>query len=180
MAAVTILAKYSIHANYAFMVGLPFETNDDMSQTITLIHKIKKIHPNAEFTYQYYRPYPGGELYEEALRSGYREPSSLREWSALHDPDSGFIPLSKLPWIKNSTYINYLLYAIPHSTRNINWDNWLKSCLLYIVKDAFTISLFLRVKLKFQFCFIELYVWNCLRKMRSFSIKSQLFLKSCL
>ncbi|MHB8089601.1 MAG: B12-binding domain-containing radical SAM protein [Anaerolineaceae bacterium] len=112
MAAVKILGKYDIPTGYAFMVGLPSETPEEIFESITFMEEIKKIHPSAEFTYQYYRPYPGSELYDTAVDAGYQPPQTLREWGENRDFSIGYSTLESLPWIRSTDLINYLLTVV--------------------------------------------------------------------
>ena len=166
MRGVSMLSQHKITANYAFIVGLPFETRKEIYETLSLIMKIKRMHPQAEFSYLYYRPYPGGDLYAQAIEYGYRPPSTLEGWINFQDEETGFASLDSLPWIKNKEFIKYLLFAVPHSTRNIRNQRLLSSVALFTVKIFFKISLYLRTKFQFESFIFELKFWNSLRAVR--------------
>ena len=126
------------------------------------------MHPQAEFSYLSYRPYPGGELYDQAIRSGYRPPQNLREWVIMQDLESGFIQIKKLPWIKDPDFIDYLLFAVPHSTRLVRASNPLIKLAMFIVKQFFRSSLYVRTKFRLEGFYIELKLWEGLRKLRDY------------
>ena len=109
MTAAYTLGKHKIPTGYAFMVGLPSETEDEMLSTISLMLKIKEIHPQAQFAYQYYRPYPGSELYDLAMQEGFVPPNSLREWACGQDMVTGYISMDHLPWIHSVSFVKYLM-----------------------------------------------------------------------
>lgn len=89
--------KHRVTPFYSFMIGLPGETWEDVMRTWVLVRLIKKLCPIATFTeLQLYRPYPGTELFNEALSLGFHEPQSLEAWATSFDE---FIPPHKLPWI---------------------------------------------------------------------------------
>lgn len=106
------LGKYKISTGYAFMVGLPSETEEEMLSTISLMSKIKEIHPQAQFTYQYYRPYPGSELYDLAIQEGFVPPNSLREWAHCQDVAIGYTSIDDLPWVKSPEFVKYLMHVV--------------------------------------------------------------------
>ena len=111
--AATTLGKYKIPTGYAFMVGLPTETTSEIVASVSLMERMKKMHLNAEFAYQYYRPYPGSELFKIAVSTGYTPPESLRDWAKNRDIDVGYNSIEDLPWIKFPELIKYLLLVVP-------------------------------------------------------------------
>ena len=99
------LAGSAIIGNYSFLMGVPGETRPEYEATLGLIRSILDLDPQAEIIGpQYYRVYPGGELYEEvAGRWGFRQPGSLEEWADCVRED--FFGLNKAldyPWIDGS------------------------------------------------------------------------------
>ena len=68
-----------------------------------------------------YRPYPGGELYNEVKKLGLKEPKNLREWgnivrqsekSALSVGDKTGYLHNEFTWIKNPKLVrNVVMYA---------------------------------------------------------------------
>ena len=164
--AAKTLGKYKIPTGYAFMVGLPSETMDEIFASIKLMEKIKKLHPNAEFAYQYYRPYPGSQLYEMAVSKGYISPESLRGWSNNRDVDVGYNSLESLPWIKNPDLIKYLLLAVPLIF--LNTDLKSNKCFWKFAQIYVIISFYSRKKIGFWGGLkFELWFGNRIRKMIS-------------
>lgn len=76
------LAHYpQIIAAYNFIVGIPGESLDDLRLTRELIMRLLEDNPSAIiFAPNMYRPLPGTELYEVALKHGYRRPVKIEEW----------------------------------------------------------------------------------------------------
>ncbi len=98
--------------SYSFMIGIPTETPVEYKQTLSLIRFIRKHNPNAKIIGpQYFRIYPGGELYEEIVKKyNYSKPGSFEEWSEMYLPGSDFQGFSKNinhPWVKPK----YLFFA---------------------------------------------------------------------
>lgn len=77
------LAASPIIGNYSFLMGVPGELREDYEATMDLIRRILQADPAAEIIGpQYYRVYPGGELYDEVVsRWGFRQPESLDGWA---------------------------------------------------------------------------------------------------
>lgn len=104
--------EYNIIPLCYFMVGVPNETKDDITLTSKLIVDLYKIYPGMRIIVPgLFRPYPGGELYKECLRLGFKEPKDLDGWKEMNlDGDN----INNLPWVENPDYINkvrdYLLY----------------------------------------------------------------------
>jgi radical SAM superfamily enzyme YgiQ (UPF0313 family) len=93
--------KYNISLISSWMSGLPTETDKEVQQTVNLLKKVTKICPSCSIHGpQPLKPYPGSELYYEAVKQGFKEPKSLREWA--QKSKEGFISDECLPWIKNA------------------------------------------------------------------------------
>jgi anaerobic magnesium-protoporphyrin IX monomethyl ester cyclase len=71
-----------IKTGYNWIVGIPGETLDDLRKTQTLMLKVINDNPNAIlFTPNLYRPLPGTELYDLALKFGYKKPEHMEDWA---------------------------------------------------------------------------------------------------
>ncbi len=84
---VEICIKHDISMILAFMLGLPIAKGKDIDLTLDLIKHLHSKYPfgekNNEILLSYYVPYPGSYLYQLAIKRGFKEPSTLKEWSAL-------------------------------------------------------------------------------------------------
>jgi radical SAM superfamily enzyme YgiQ (UPF0313 family) len=70
-----------ILAFYNWIVGTPTETINDVRMTMKLILQLIKENPRCcIFQPNKFRPIPGTELFDLALKNGYKMPSSLGEW----------------------------------------------------------------------------------------------------
>jgi anaerobic magnesium-protoporphyrin IX monomethyl ester cyclase len=75
------MSKYPIDLRLNFMAGFPNETIDDLKYTASLMVRLVEDNSRAKIAFMsIYKPYPGTFLYSEALKLGYKEPSSLEEW----------------------------------------------------------------------------------------------------
>lgn len=89
------LARHpEIKAAYNWMIGLPGETPEDLAETRALVLQLIRENPEAIiFPPNKYRPLPGTELYETAVRHGYSPPSSQDEWGNV-EVEGDYTP----PW----------------------------------------------------------------------------------
>lgn len=77
------LSKTKIRGRYNFMSGVPTESKKDIHKSMDLADWIHKMNENALFCFDAYAPYPGSRLYKEALKTNFKEPQSLEEWSKI-------------------------------------------------------------------------------------------------
>ncbi len=79
-----LLKNAGIHGVYAFMVGFPKalpESKDEIWQTLMLIKKLRREHPDVVTVTFYVTPYPGTQLFEIAERLRLRMPVKTSEWA---------------------------------------------------------------------------------------------------
>ncbi|MFH0791012.1 MAG: radical SAM protein [Candidatus Omnitrophota bacterium] len=83
-----------IKSAYNWIVGLPGETLEDLRQTQRMMLKLAEDNPNAIiFMPNKFRPLPGTELYDLALKNGYAKPDRLEDWIDM-EMESDYRP----PW----------------------------------------------------------------------------------
>ena len=81
------------------MIGFPTETEKDLMKTLWLYDEILRINPIAEINGVFiYTPFPGTEMFEEAVEYGFRPPETLEEWGNWRFSDN-----RNNPWF-NSSY----------------------------------------------------------------------------
>lgn len=73
--------EFEIMPSLSFMIGFPWNPEQDIKNTIRLIEKIKEIYNKTEILLFIFSPYLGTPLYHIALEHGMRAPSSLDEWA---------------------------------------------------------------------------------------------------
>lgn len=88
-----LLSKYPILSVASFMLGLPGEEMGDLKLTLELAKEIKA----TEYYAQNYKPYPNTELYEAALKQGFKEPRSIYEWAHYSNFDEYNVNTSNIP-----------------------------------------------------------------------------------
>ncbi len=76
-------AEYNIIPWYYFMVGFPYETEEDVKETIALTLRLLQENPKAKISsIACFTPYPGTQLFNESKDYGYIPPSKLADWSS--------------------------------------------------------------------------------------------------
>lgn len=81
---VRLLSDYKdIRVAGSFIIGLPTETWEEIGNTIRLFLKLADIHPKIGYTIGMYLPFPGTDLYELAVKSGFRPPKRTEDWYLL-------------------------------------------------------------------------------------------------
>ena len=81
--AAEICKKYDIAAAFTFIVGFP-GIDENIEETLSLVSEMKKINIDFDIKIHFYSPFPGTNLYPQALIHGYKPPMTLEEWSR-HD-----------------------------------------------------------------------------------------------
>ncbi len=143
-----------VYPNYSFIIGVPGETIESYRKTLDLAKYAIEQTPRARIIGpQFFRVYPGGELYE-SIKEKYRyyEPSSFEEWAIKYRPEEGGMVFSKnfnYPWIDRRylflTQNAYLLTAI--YSKSFQKMNFLKRIVLS--------PLFFLIKLRFKYGWYE-------------------------
>ncbi len=106
--------------NFSFMAGLPGETVGEVFDTLHLIHKVKQVwSKHVIIGPQVFRPYPGSDLFREAVAKGLTEPLGLREW-ATSEMLTHFrrVGSEKLPWV-----MDHHLFERVITVYNLQSDN---------------------------------------------------------
>ncbi len=88
------LKKAGISSKYYFMAGFPTEAIKDLYKTTDLIQKMKQIASLRIPAWRVFTPYPGTDLYELAIKQGWRPPKTLEEWAGY---DFNTV---RMPWVK--------------------------------------------------------------------------------
>lgn len=101
--AITLCEKYGIQPFVSYMIGLPTETREEIEMSLRLALKIRKMAPDAILLPLVFRPYPGGDLYEDCKKDGLKEPESLRGWCAFQRVLTGYI--DSLDWVAEKSFV---------------------------------------------------------------------------
>lgn len=72
---------HNIQASLSFMVGFPWNPEQDFLDTIALIEEIRTIYAKTEIMLFIFSPYLGTELYQDALDYGMVQTEKLEDWA---------------------------------------------------------------------------------------------------
>jgi radical SAM superfamily enzyme YgiQ (UPF0313 family) len=90
------LDEHLFKTKYTFMIGIPTETSKERRESVDLALKLNNENKNAYSIFFIYTPYPRTELYKLALKHGFKEPTTLEEWSKLSISHK---TVTDLPWV---------------------------------------------------------------------------------
>ncbi|MCC6158466.1 MAG: B12-binding domain-containing radical SAM protein [Deltaproteobacteria bacterium] len=78
------LANFQLNLFASFMTGLPSETEDDTRQTAKLMVDLLELNSRFRTSPLYlFTPFPGTEVYQDAVAAGFRAPDSLAGWARV-------------------------------------------------------------------------------------------------
>lgn len=126
--------KYHQRIFYSYLIGLPNKLDSDSSKTFIedqFNYTLKQIDEMLDekqgnrFSISIYTPYPGSELYQLALKHGFKAPTSLSGWSNfMAVPEDAFGKDNTRRWISRSQEIQiamltqYIFGLMDLPTRN--------------------------------------------------------------
>lgn len=144
--------SHDIIPQYSFMIGLPGETRGEMMETLNLIDRLVKLSPKIQILGpQAFRPYPGSELYQECVASGWQAPQSLEEWGKLSENELNYLNIKNFPWIKeeDKDFVESMEAYVRFGAQNIKSAMGSSVRAQKLLKLAFVLICQLRWKLKF-------------------------------
>jgi radical SAM superfamily enzyme YgiQ (UPF0313 family) len=78
------LKKYDMALHYAFMMGVPTETEEDLSASFSLAFRLLKDNPRADTSFNIFTPFPGTELFDITVRHGLHAPECIEDWFSFN------------------------------------------------------------------------------------------------
>jgi radical SAM superfamily enzyme YgiQ (UPF0313 family) len=95
-------ARYGIIPEFSFVLGNPPDPEADIDENIEFIYNIKRINPASEIILYLYTPTPGGHMYDEAVKAGFKYPDTLDGWLSPEWSSFSRRRNPHTPWIKQS------------------------------------------------------------------------------
>ncbi len=77
------LANYDIKVKYTLIVGFPFETKEEIMDSLRFAVELETVNPNAYCLIFNFMPIIGTPFYKDALGQGFKEPQTLEEWGHM-------------------------------------------------------------------------------------------------
>jgi anaerobic magnesium-protoporphyrin IX monomethyl ester cyclase len=142
--------KHDIIPQYSFMIGLPGESKKDMMMTLELIDKLVKLSDQVQILGpQAFRPYPGSELYQDCLDSGWQAPKSLEEWAKVVENEMNYLTVQNFPWVKHKDFVESMEAYVRFGAHSIKSAMGSSVKAKKLLKLGFVLACQLRWKLKF-------------------------------
>ncbi|MCO6450270.1 MAG: B12-binding domain-containing radical SAM protein [Caldilineales bacterium] len=95
------MADYGIVPEMSFVLGNPPDPEQDVSDTIAFIRRVKEVNPATEIIMYLYTPVPlAGDLYEQAKAEGFAFPETLDEWVSPEWLNFSQRRSATMPWVK--------------------------------------------------------------------------------
>lgn len=88
--------KFNIIPWLTWMVGVPFESKEDIEKTFKLVDAIAEKYPLVQPLLFIYTPYPETPLFDLSLQMGYKEPQTFEGWG------EHYLYHSTTPWVDES------------------------------------------------------------------------------
>ena len=90
--------QVGIRPSFNLIFGLPAEEEEDLRETLAVVDRVGRLHPDADFFTNIFSPYPGSPIWPQAVARGVREPQSLEEWAEFHPK------VQVLPWLHGARH----------------------------------------------------------------------------
>jgi radical SAM superfamily enzyme YgiQ (UPF0313 family) len=112
-----ILSKYNFFKSYNILIGTPQEQREDLKLTLKLLIDLASTSFSSPYpfgTLHKYIPLPGTDMYNDAIRLGFKAPNSLDEWRYFDIDNVSNTSDIVRPWIskKNLDYINKAIFLV--------------------------------------------------------------------
>jgi hypothetical protein len=78
---VHLLKRHGVMPLFSCMVGLPGASRDEADKTFAMIRKAILLDRSLRVRVFLYTPYPGTDLYDQAMKAGFVPPGRLAEWA---------------------------------------------------------------------------------------------------
>ncbi len=170
-------AKHDIKVLFSYMSGIPWSddalynkrrVSQEISNILTQVDKLLKISNNNRFMIYAYTPLPGSSMYEMAIKYGFKEPTSLRQWSEfLYSAEDIFQdPGCKQKWIsKHQLQLITMLEQYIFGMMDLDARDWISKRLnsrplRILFKVAFNVGYIIaRLRLRFRFFCCPMDYW---------------------
>jgi anaerobic magnesium-protoporphyrin IX monomethyl ester cyclase len=78
------LKHFDMAPHYAFMMGFPTETEEDLAESVSLALRLLDENPKADVSFNIYTPYPGTELFDITVKNGLHAPERVEDWVSFN------------------------------------------------------------------------------------------------
>ncbi len=145
------LARHGFITKYTFIVGFPSETEEEVMQSVKLALRLSEENPHAYTPFFIFTLYPGTEIFDLAVKHGYRTPSRLEGW-ITSNYEQAYL---SYPWLskKMIKIIRNLEFTSNFANRNIKYK--IDKPFVRFLFDLYCPLAKLRFRHNFYFCPVE-------------------------
>jgi radical SAM superfamily enzyme YgiQ (UPF0313 family) len=117
--------RAKIQPDISMMCGFPGAPIDDLRETITFMNEAKRISPKAKIKLFFFTPYPGSQLYMEALKQEFKPSDSLEGWAhyTLRQINMPYLDRNYEKLARFFVEVYYKKYA---GSDKLDWDKFLR------------------------------------------------------
>lgn len=119
------MIRHGITGIFPFIVGFPDETDESVEATIQVIKQLRAMSSTFQISVYFYQPYPGSPIADLAWKRGYKQPTSLEEWSNFDYVGSRGPWVTQEKWerIQRFKFFQKIAYSPEPSklTRPVRW-----------------------------------------------------------
>ncbi|MCK9597571.1 MAG: B12-binding domain-containing radical SAM protein [Sphaerochaeta sp.] len=126
-------ADMGIQLRFHVLLGTPGETLDELRETANVLNEMRQTFPDFDYTVNFFTPYPGNAMTEQAVRLGYKAPKEIEDYEMLEATNFPYLPTNDrrivkefspwhndydLPWFPDNgkEYMNLFRELIPERT----------------------------------------------------------------
>ena len=109
----------------SLMCGFPESPIDDLKETVLFINEMKGINRETKIKLFFFTPYPGSQLYQKAIESGFQPPQSIEDWSHYT------LNIRNMPYLdpeyeRLALWFTHQYFPKIHGKKAISWEDVLK------------------------------------------------------
>ncbi|MFH1541438.1 MAG: radical SAM protein [Elusimicrobiota bacterium] len=166
-----LITNCGIGTTFSLMMGIPGETKLDIVCTLKMIRRLRSISDIVSIVGpQIFRPYPGGELYDECINIyHYNQPKTVEEWTNSMDILTGFDNIDRLIWINDKNFVGKISFYMDFVNLNIFSlkVRYLKKMLLILMQKISE----LRMRTQFWYFPIDMVLIMLFKKVKRLEFK---------
>jgi radical SAM superfamily enzyme YgiQ (UPF0313 family) len=108
--AAKVLHERGMRGTYSWIIGFPQETREDVMATVNAVRRVSEIMPDAVQRLKIFSPYPGSQLYQQAVEKGYRAPATLEDWGRYTREHCDLPYIANPWWYKCISYVTFFTF----------------------------------------------------------------------
>ncbi|MDV2502778.1 MAG: radical SAM protein [bacterium] len=157
--AADLCTKYRIFIGFSFILGFPYETEEDRLDTLKFMLRLYKDYNCTVGIPKFLNPYPGTEAYTQSVNLGWDPPKTIEEW-AENTRDKYILPFISPKRLRKYKAIRHC-FRVLHTLRDLRsvyrWSPFVLWPLQLLME--------LRIKTLFTNFPLEIWAYDAIRKV---------------